>query len=105
MKKFLASLTFLAFLFISQMQLVHAFDMSGMEMSSHHYSQIEMKQSIFCKTSDGNSQSECIKELIPDKALFEQDYNKNVKTPSFSLPFSYFIEKLSQENKSVIIPI
>lgn len=91
MKKFFASLTFIAFLFISQMQLVHALDMERMEISSsHNHAQIEMEQPIFCKTTAENNQSHCAKELVPDKALFEKKKNELSQVNQSSQSFSYF---------------
>ncbi len=105
MKKFLAFLTFLTFLIISQMQSVHAFDMSGMDMSSGHHSRAGTAVSIFCETSPDTTQNQCAKELIPDKALSKQDTPESLKTPIISVPFSHYVEVGSQENTSKIVSI
>jgi hypothetical protein len=92
MKKFLTSLTLLIFLVLSQMQLVHAFDMKRVDIVAHHHSVMEVKKSIFCTPSHEDNESDCAKVLIPD-AVTPSENQKAFKTKNLSsLPISFLSE-------------
>ncbi len=98
MKKLFVYITLIWFTIVSQMQLVHAFDMQKMNMAGHH-TMIEIKQSIFCETSNETKKTECTKELIPDKLLFQSNNEELFENFTFILPVSFNIsEDISDES-------
>ena len=75
MKKIIWFLTFIWFLVISNLQLVHALESEDM-----HSSNIQMTkqndESIFCDIWN-RTESQCIKELLPDK-LFRNEEKSDI---------------------------
>jgi hypothetical protein len=73
---------------MSQMQLVHAFDMQEMSMPAHH-AMTGMKHSIFCETSPNTKDAQCAKEIIPDKLLSQPNNEEVIQSYSFVLPITF----------------
>lgn len=104
MKRILSSLIFLGFLIISQMQLVHAFDMRWMDMTAHH-AVMQMEEPIFCETSSQNNEEKCIVEILPYKILSQQNWKELIEKVAFVLPLSFPFQKISWNNPAVSAPL
>jgi hypothetical protein len=87
MKKVVSSLALAAFVFVSHMSTVHAWDMFGMEMIHGHAT--ESGKSLFCDDSPARSgESDCAEEPLPEKIATGSrlDEIPEPKTP-FAKPF------------------
>jgi len=88
MKKIFAYITLVWFTIVSQMQLVHAFDMQKMTMSTNH-EMTGLRHSIFCETSQKTKETQCAKEIIPDKLISQSNNEEIVQTYTFILPINF----------------
>lgn len=82
------------------MQLVHAFDMQNMSMVTHH-DMSNMKHSIFCETSSKSKDTQCAKEIIPDKLLIQQNNDEIIQAFAFVLPISFASKYSVSENTRI----
>ena len=85
---------------MSQMQLVHAFDMEGMVMA-HHSGMTGMRHSIFCETPPKSSETQCAKEFIPDKLLAGNDPEKFSYATFMVLPMSFTLSEITIQEPAI----